>query len=60
MFNFCAVLAGHDMVTDACSATTCSCKINAPSLQEINTTKDLPKALVLSERKFSISDQKKE
>ena len=30
LFNFYAVLAGHDMVTDASRATTCRHKFKAP------------------------------
>ena len=40
MFNFYEVLAGLDLVTDSKRATTCSRKIEAPSLQTKSTKKE--------------------
>ena len=42
-FNFCIILAGHDMVTDICRATTCRCEFKAPLLQRSVWVKDFPK-----------------
>ena len=41
LFNFYAVSANHDLVTDKDSSTTCRSKIKAPSLKT-NTKKERP------------------
>ena len=42
MSNFCVVLAGHDMVTNTCRATSGRCKFSVPSLLEtVKEIKDL-------------------
>ena len=42
MFNFDVILAGYEMVTDACRATTCRRKFKAPSLQTKCTKNEGP------------------
>ena len=54
------VLAGHDMVTDAGSATMCIRNFKAPWLQTKNKKiKDLPKTWVSRKNRLKISDEKK-
>ena len=52
MLIFYVVLAGRDKVTDAGRATSCSCKVKAPSLQQKVQKKDIPKKWVLTGKQF--------
>ena len=42
MFKFYVVLAGHDMVNDVGTATTCRRKFKVPSLQTKGTKNEVP------------------
>ena len=42
MFNFCAVVAGHNMVTDTGRTSTCRRKFKASSLQTKGTKNEVP------------------
>ena len=46
MFNFYVVLAGHDIVSDAVKATTCSLKFKAQSLQTKSTKNEGPSEIM--------------
>ena len=61
MFNCYVAMTGHDKVTDAGKATTCRCKINAPSLsKKYKKMKDIPKTLVLTGNQVKDFRQEKE
>ena len=56
VFNFYAVLAGHDVVTDASRTTTCRRKFKAPCLQrKVYKMKDLSKTWVSTGKQFEDS-----
>ena len=59
MFNFYVVLAGHDMVTDTDTATTCRRKFKAPSVQTVQKLKELSKSCVLTGKQFEDFRRKK-
>ena len=61
MFNFYVVFAGLDIVTGAGTATTCRCKVKAPSLKTKGTKmKNLSKTLVSRKKPFEDLRRKKE
>ena len=57
MFNCCAILVAHDMITDAGSVTTCRRKLKAQSLQTKSTKMEgLPK-IISRKNRLMISDK---
>ena len=61
MFNFYIVLAGHDKVTEAGSATTCRRKLKTSSLQTKYTKKGGPSEDIgFNRKKFEDFRRKKE
>ena len=60
MFNFCVDLAGHDLVSDAGTTTTCMRKIKPHVYeQKVQKMKDLSKIWVLTGKQFEDFRQKK-
>ena len=60
MFNFYVVLAGHDMVTDTGSATTCRSKFKDYSLQKKGIKNEEPfENIDFNGKQFEDSDEKK-
>ena len=58
MFNCYVTLAGHDVITDAGSATTCRHKLKAQSLQTKSTKMEVLQKITFTEKQFNDFRQK--